>query len=125
MIIKYIQLQEKYQNIWFKHMKNLLYIALVCFTLGFIYGCNPLDILCMDDPDCPRVYFHDPYSNKKEHVNRVNIITTCDDPYKCHELIEPTMCQMCVTEYKDDENRIWSGKPFKEYVKMNRIKEKK
>lgn len=90
---------------------------ILCFTLAFLCGCNPLDVLCFDDPDCPRQYFYCPIEHKKVVVHRQNVSTTCDGKiFLCPEFLTDRNCQMCATTYKDDQGHIWSTKPFKEII---------
>ena len=93
-------------------MKRVLLVVL-CLTL---IGCNPLMLLCGDDPDCPRQYFLNPITHKKVHVNAKNIYTNCGQPYMCHEGFESAICHRCITSYEDDNDIKWNSKPYKEYV---------
>lgn len=90
--------------------KELLVLISILFT-----GCNPLNVLCFDDPDCPRHYYYCPIEKKKVHVHYSNISTICDpNPCLCPEIFTPRSCQICVTRYTDDQGHTWETKPFKE-----------
>lgn len=100
-------------------MKIMTLIALV-----LLCGCNPMTVICFDDPDCPRQYYYCPIENKKVHVNRGNISSECEpEVCLCPEIFNPRTCEWCTTTYKDDQGHTWSTKPKKEIYYGNKIPE--
>lgn len=93
-------------------MRKLIIISLI-----FLCGCNPMAIMCFDDPDCPKQYRYCPIEKKQVHVSRNSESTVCDKvTWSCPELLMPRQCTWCTTTFTDDQGHVWSPKKFKEVV---------
>lgn len=91
-------------------------IILILLTSLCLSGCNPLTVLCGDDPDCPRQYFYCPIEKKKVHVKYYNQVENCGDPCMCPEIFTPRNCHWCTTTYTDDQRHSWTSKPSKKVI---------